>query len=326
MSLFYLLIPVIPLFGSVFSSHFPFVLLVCFFLFGFLQFTFQPTLSREMKKYYTREQHEGMFTCWDSGKHLGRILGFAFMQLTVIGTAISWEASLIILLGLMLAYIGLIFYELDLNEESNMRLSNVRHSLPAIDPETAGITWAEFISFGKMCMVTPATRYYVLLSCCFKAMSFNFTYWLSSYLFSYNYPQLSGKVTLVFVIPIYCGNFLIGKMHEDAISNEESLTNSNIFLILSSLFSFAGLNYLSTPASHMNYIQFVLIIMLEGFLIGGFYNILKSNQNLCGDFSKREKDMLDTFISAVINYSAAVVTLAIGVTLTTKAAAGNPHP
>lgn len=133
-------------------------------------------------------------------------------------------------------------------------------------------------------------------------------------------------MTLVFVVPIYVGNFLIGKMHEDAISNEESLTNSNIFLILSSLLCFAGLNYLSTPASHMNYIQFVLIIMLQGFLIGGFYNILKANQNLCGHFSRREKDMLETFTSAVVNYSAALVTTAIGITLTAKSAAGDLHP
>ena len=46
MSLFYLLIPVIPLFGNAIPTHFPFILLICFFLFGFLQFAFRPTLSR----------------------------------------------------------------------------------------------------------------------------------------------------------------------------------------------------------------------------------------------------------------------------------------
>lgn len=57
-----------------------------------------------------------MFTCWDSGKHLGRILGFAFMQTAVIGLAITWEASLLVLFTFMVVYIGLIHYELDINQ------------------------------------------------------------------------------------------------------------------------------------------------------------------------------------------------------------------
>jgi len=82
-----------------------------------------------------------MYTCWDSGKHLGRIIGFVFMQLAVISLSISWEVSLIIMFVMMLAYIASIYYELDLREGENMRLSNVRHSLPAVDPDTVGITW-----------------------------------------------------------------------------------------------------------------------------------------------------------------------------------------
>lgn len=55
MSFCYLLIPLIPLVANVPSTHFQFLLLLSFFGFGFLQFAFQPTLSREMKKYYTKE-------------------------------------------------------------------------------------------------------------------------------------------------------------------------------------------------------------------------------------------------------------------------------
>jgi len=54
MSCCYFLIALIPLIGPAISLHFPFILLISFFLFGFLQFAFQPTLSREMRKYYTR--------------------------------------------------------------------------------------------------------------------------------------------------------------------------------------------------------------------------------------------------------------------------------
>jgi hypothetical protein len=133
-------------------------------------------------------------------------------------------------------------------------------------------------------MLNPSTRYFLFLSGCYKSLSQNFIYWLSTYLFAFNYPQLSGRVTLIFVIPIYCGHFLIGKMHEDTIANEESLTNSNVFMIITSLITFGGLTYLS---SSQNYIQFVIIIMIEGFVIGGCYNVLKSNMNLCAKFDTR---------------------------------------
>ena len=121
-------------------------------------------------------------------------------------------------------------------------------------------------------MKEPATRYYLLLSCVYKAMAYNFIYWISTYLFGFNFPQLSGKVTLAFIIPIFVGNYLIGKMHEDTISDEDSLTNSNIFLIIAGLMIFGGLAYITTLKQ--TYIQFVIVIMVEGFLIGGFYNCL----------------------------------------------------
>lgn len=36
--------------------------------------------------------------------------------------------------------------------------------------------------------------------------------------------------------------------------------------------------------------------------------------------------MLDTFINAIVNFAAALVTMAIGITLTGKALAGSAHP
>lgn len=50
-------------------------------------------------------------------------------------------------------------------------------------------------------------------------------------------------------------------------------------------------------------------------MIGGFYNILATNRGLCGEFDSRQKDMFDTFLRAVVNFSSALVSLAIGITL-----------
>lgn len=132
----------------------------------------------------------------------------------------------------------------------------------------------------------PPTRYYILLICCYKALSYNFIYWLSTYLFSYNYIQLAGQASLVFVIPIYCGNFLIGKMYEHSADQEETFKCSNVFLITTGIISTAGFVFL-TLDSNLNYIQFIVVIMVEGFVMGGSYNILKANQDLCDYFDKR---------------------------------------
>ena len=45
MSIFFLLIPLLPILGT-FSTHFDAALLFSAFFFGFLQFSFQPTLSK----------------------------------------------------------------------------------------------------------------------------------------------------------------------------------------------------------------------------------------------------------------------------------------
>jgi hypothetical protein len=110
-------------------------------------------------------------------------------------------------------------------------------------------------------MRDPATRYYVLLTSIYKALSYNFVYWISTYLFSYNYQQLAGKATLVFVIPMYCGNFLIGKMHEHSSNKEEIFLYTNIFLITTGIITTGGFVFL-TLDSHLNYIQFIIVVMI----------------------------------------------------------------
>ncbi len=42
----------------------------------------------------------------------------------------------------------------------------------------------------------------------------NFIYWLPTYLFSHNFEELAGQITLAFVIPIVTGSFIIGKLYE----------------------------------------------------------------------------------------------------------------
>ena len=61
MCISYILIPIIPLIGTDFSKHFDALLLISSLMFGFLQFSFQPTLSREMKKYYNKNDNEILF-------------------------------------------------------------------------------------------------------------------------------------------------------------------------------------------------------------------------------------------------------------------------
>ena len=61
MCISYILIPIIPLIGTAFSKHFDALLLISSLMFGFLQFSFQPTLSREMKKYYNKNDNEILF-------------------------------------------------------------------------------------------------------------------------------------------------------------------------------------------------------------------------------------------------------------------------
>ena len=302
----YFLIPLLPLLGS-FSTHFDAFLLICSFLFGFLQFSFQPSLSKEMKRHYNKQDNQVMLECWDSGKHVGRILGFVFMQVVIINFLFSWEASMIILMAATLVIILLIYYYCDYS---------LGERAPERKPDTADITTGEFLSYAKQLMKMPTTRYYIILTCFYKSLAYNFIYWISTFLFGFNYPQLSGKASLAFIIPIFVGNFLVGKMHEDAIADQESLTNSNIFLILAGLLTFGGLAFLTSGP--VNYIQFVITIMLEGFLIGGFYNILAANRGLCGEFDPRQKDMFDTFLKAVVNFSSALVALAIGITLNFK--------
>ena len=133
-------------------------------------------------------------------------------------------------------------------------------------------------------MIYPPTRYYILLICMHKALSYNFIHWLSTYLYSYNYIQLAGQASLVFVIPIYCGNFLIGKMYEYSADTEETFKYSQVFLITTGIISTAGF-VLLTVSSHLNYIQFIVIIMIEGFVQGGSFNILRINLDLCDYFS-----------------------------------------
>ena len=205
----YFLIPLLPLLGS-FSTHFDAFLLICSFLFGFLQFSFQPTLSTEMKRHYNKQNNETMLECWDSGKYVGRMLGFIFMQVAVINFLFSWEASMIILMAATLAIVLLIYYYCDYALEQRPQKQK---------PSAADITTREFLSYARHLMRMPTTRYYILLTCFYKSLAHNFIYWISTFLFGFNYPQLSGKVSLAFIIPIFVGNFLVGKMHDDAIAD-----------------------------------------------------------------------------------------------------------
>ena len=90
------------------------IILVTSFFFGFLQYCFSPTLSQEMKKYYTNDDDELLFSCWDGGKRLGRILGFVFMEIEMVNLLFSWNVSMLILIGIMALDILLIFYYLDI--------------------------------------------------------------------------------------------------------------------------------------------------------------------------------------------------------------------
>lgn len=115
----------------------------------------------------------------------------------------------------------------------------------------------------------------------------NFVFWLPTYLFSHNYKELAGQITLAFVIPIFAGSFLVGKMYEHSKNNEETFTYSSIFLITTSLMTVGGLIVLSTM--NMNYIQFVMVIFIEGVVIGGFFNVLRSSQPIIYKFDGRTK-------------------------------------
>ena len=77
-----------------------------------------------------------------------------------------------------------------------------------------------------------------------------------------------------------------------------------------------------TPA---NYIQFFIVIMIEGFCMGGAYNILKFNQNLVADFKSREKDMFGTLIYACIYLSSGIVALVIGAVMSFGESAYSHH-
>jgi hypothetical protein len=63
-----------------------------------------------MQKFYTNETDECAFSCWFTSAHLGKICGFAFMTLTVIGIKMPWQASLILLAFLMVGYIAVVYY------------------------------------------------------------------------------------------------------------------------------------------------------------------------------------------------------------------------
>lgn len=120
MCLFYLLMPIIPLiYGN--PAGFYSLLLVSSGLFGFLQFCFQPTLSQEMKKYYNNDEDEFMYSCWDSGKHLGRVLGFLLMSIQMLNLHFSWETGIIVLIGCMMLDIGMIYYYCDIKEPPSIR-------------------------------------------------------------------------------------------------------------------------------------------------------------------------------------------------------------
>jgi sugar phosphate permease len=116
MCIAYFLMPLLPLLHYDISAHFDAILLISSFVFGFLQFSFLPALSQEMKRYYTKDDHEAMHTCWDSGKHMGRIFGFLFMQLAVINLSIVWEVSMMIILGGMVVELALLYYYCVYNE------------------------------------------------------------------------------------------------------------------------------------------------------------------------------------------------------------------
>jgi hypothetical protein len=60
----------------------------------------------------------------------------------------------------------------------------------------------------------PEIRFFVVLCSFYKAMHENFIYWLPTYLFSHNFEELAGQITLAFVIPIVTGSFIIGKLYE----------------------------------------------------------------------------------------------------------------
>lgn len=55
-----------------------------------------------------------MFSCWDSGKHLGRVLGFLFMSVFMISFYLPWEIGMIVLIGFMMLDIGMIYYYCDI--------------------------------------------------------------------------------------------------------------------------------------------------------------------------------------------------------------------
>lgn len=71
-----------------------------------------------------------------------------------------------------------------------------------------------------------------------------------------------------------------------------------------------GLILLSTI--NMNYIQFVMVTFLEGVVIGGFFNVLRSSQPIIYKFDSRTKEMMWTLIQGSTNISTGVVTLIIG--------------
>jgi hypothetical protein len=90
-----------------------------------------------------------------------------------------------------------------------------------------------------------------------------------------------------------------------------------VFLITTGTISTGGFVFL-TLYTHLNYIQFIVVIMIEGFVLGGAFNILRVNQDLCDNFDKREKDMFNTFTNGAVYFTAGIVTLAIGVTLSIR--------
>ena len=130
----------------------------------------------------------------------------------------------------------------------------------------------DFINFVYVFLENKLAKSYILLASIYKGLAENFLLWLPVYLASYNYQQLIGISSFVFIFPIIIGSFVIGLMYENQADRANRITNSIFFLITSSIlavFGFVGLLHLS-----LNYLQFIVFITLLGIVINGIYNVL----------------------------------------------------
>lgn len=122
---------------------------------------------------------------------------------------------------------------------------------------------------------------------------------------------------IIFNISTIIGSLFLGKLYENSINAENIFTYKHIQYLLAclSLIVIACLIVLVNLEQY-NLIVFGLILSLTGFVIGGIFNILTTNETLKIASNKTETKMMSTLFMGAANFTTGVTELIVGLYLT----------